>query len=245
MPRQLPSLPFAGFPLHPHKNGQWYRTVWNRHSKRSEQFYFGTWSDDPKGERALNDLQLGWLARRAGIEAGIDNVRVTRVESAVTLGELMERFLTFKRAMVAAGDLSPRTLGDYLLEVGKFVAFLKTTTPVHAPRPEHFSAYMKYLVEERKLGRHARRRVRAYLNALLRYGVKSGWYQMPSSGPEWVAPPTDRASIRLAKIRAGKKDFSDRLVTGNEIDKLLLRARPTFRAIILMAINCGLGPADI
>jgi hypothetical protein len=54
---------------------------------------------------------------------------------------------------------------------------------------------MKFMVENRKLGRHARRRIRAYLNSFLRYGVKSGWFAMPSTGPEWVAPAVDPASI--------------------------------------------------
>jgi hypothetical protein len=195
MSLQFPPQPFAGFPLRPHRNGQWYRSAWNRRRKQSEQFYFGSWKDDQKGERALNDPQTGWLARKRAIEAGTDNARVYATDSVVTLGQLMAQFLAFKRAMLIAGDLSPRTLGDYIKEVEKFVAFMKPATPVAVLRPEHFSAYMKFMVENRKLGRHARRRIRAYLNSFLRYGVKSGWFAMPSTGPEWVAPAVDPASI--------------------------------------------------
>src|SRR5580658_8838849 len=93
----LPKSPYEDFPLRAHNNGQWYKSVWNRRTKRSEQFYFGTWADDPKGERTMTDPVVGWLARRDAIKAGIDSPRVQATDSELTLGELMSRFLTFKR----------------------------------------------------------------------------------------------------------------------------------------------------
>ena len=63
----LPHLPYPDYPLRPHRNGQWYKSVWNPRSKRSEPFFFGAWHDDPKGQRALADPRLGWLARRDAI----------------------------------------------------------------------------------------------------------------------------------------------------------------------------------
>jgi integrase len=243
----LPPLPYSDFPLRPHRNGQWYKSVWNRHTRKSEQFYFGPWRDDPKGERALKDPELGWFARKDAIRAGVDNVRVSLVNNpaGLTLGELMARFLVHKRNQVAAGDLSIRTLGDYIDEIGKFVSFQKPGTPVGILKPEHFSAYVMQLVEKRKLGRHSRKRVRAYINCYLHFGVKNGWYATPPTGVDWAAPATDPASLRQAKARAGLKDYSDRIFTGAEIDKLLNRATPSFKALILLGVNCGLGPSDL
>jgi hypothetical protein len=114
--RILPKLPYEGFPLRPHRNGHWYRSIWNSHSKKSEQFYFGSWVDDPKGERAMRDPEIGWLVRRDAILAGIDNVRVQLAVDNMTLGELMARFLTFKRGKVVSGELSLTTLNGYLQE---------------------------------------------------------------------------------------------------------------------------------
>ena len=34
--RSLPKLPYAEFPLRPHRNGQWYKSVWNPRVKKSE-----------------------------------------------------------------------------------------------------------------------------------------------------------------------------------------------------------------
>ncbi len=240
-----PPLPYEGFPLRPHRNGQWFKSVWNRRTKRSEQFYFGSWSDDPKGERALKDPQSGWLVRRDAIKAGIDNVNVQATPSDLILGELMARFLAHKKAKVDTGELSKTTLGDYLSEICSFVAFCKPGTPANGLRPEHFTAYMSSLVNERKLGRLARKRVRAYVTAFLRFGATNGWISMPNTGSDWVAPATDPDSLRQARFRAGQKDFSSRIVTGREVNRLLARANPTFRAMILLGVNCGLGPADL
>ena len=240
-----PRLPYDGFPLRPHGNGQWYKSVWNPRTKTSEQFYFGPWRDDPKGERAMKDPQIGWLARRDAIKAGVDNIHVQAVAGEITLGELMSRFLIYKRGKSDTGELSKTTLGGYLSEIEAFVSFFKPGTPAGGLKPEHFGAYMRQLVEKRKLGRHARKRVRAYITAFLHYGVKNGWLVMPNTGTDWVAPATDPESMRQAKARAGLQDYSDRIVTGEEINKLLARANPTFKAMILLGINCGLGPADL
>jgi integrase len=241
----LPKLPYVGFPLRPHRNGHWYKSVWNPRSKKSEQFYFGSWSDDPKGERAIKDPLTGWLVRRDAIKAGIDNTRVQVVGGELTLGELMSRFLSFKRGKVISGELSLTTLDGYLREVSKFVEFQKPATPAGSLRPEHFSAFMKHLVESRKLGRFARKRVVTYINTYLRYGAKNGWMTMPNVGTDWSTPATDPDSMRVARARAGVPDYSGRLVTGEEIDKLLARSQPAFRALVLLGINCGLGPADL
>jgi hypothetical protein len=223
----LPKLPRTDFPLRPHRNGSWYKSVWNPLTKRSSHFYFGTWADDPKGERALKDPDIGWLARRDAIRAGIDSPRVEPLGGDLSLGELMGRFLTFKRGKVISGELSLATLEGYLREVQAFVAFQKPGTSASRLRPEHFSAYAKHLVEQRKLGRFARKRVITYVNTYLRYGAKNGWTTMPNTGVDWVAPATDPDSMRVARARAGIADHSARIVTGEEIDKLLQRAQPS------------------
>ena len=241
----LPRLPRADFPLRPHRNGQWYKSVWNSRTKKPEQFYFGTWADDPKGERALKDPDLGWLARRDAIKAGIDNPRVDAVAGDLSLGELMARFLTFKRGKVGSGELSLATLDGYLREVQAFVAFQKPGTPAGGLRPEHFTAYVKHLVGNRRLGRFARKRVLTYVTTFLRFGAKNDWITMPNTGVEWTAPATDPDSMRLARARAGVLDHSSRIATGEEIDRLLERSQPAFKAMILLGVNCGLGPADL
>ena len=60
MPVILPPLPFKEFPIRPHRNGQWFKSIWDPRAKKSVQFYFGSWHDDRKGDLALNDPVTGY-----------------------------------------------------------------------------------------------------------------------------------------------------------------------------------------
>lgn len=239
MPSKPPSKPYPDFPLFAHSGGQWRKDV-RVNGGKPQPFYFGTWKDDRKGERALKD----WLARQDAIRAGIDNPRVAAVASGMTAGDLMGRFLSAKRLAVQGHELSPTTFGGYLRELPRFVGFVGTDAQVTEIKPQHFAAYAKRLIES-KQGRHARKRVIAYVKAMFHWGAENGFFPRPVFGTQFVAPDTSPDAMRQAKAREGKKDHSKRVVRGEEIDQLLKRATPLFRAIILVGVNCGLGPADI
>jgi integrase len=227
--------PHPDFPLTPHPNGQWVKKV------KGDLYYFGRWKDDAKGERAIAD----WLARKDSILAGLDKLRVASVASEMTLGRVMGLYLENRRTAMLAGELSATTYGDYLRELQLFVTAAGSEAKVAALKPEHFARYAKNLVTDRKLGRHARKRVIAYIKAMLNWGAGNGYYPHPTYGNDFAAPDTRPDAMRQAKAREGKKDHSKRLVTGAEISKLLDRASPQFKAIILLGVNCGLGPADL
>ena len=57
--KNLPKLPYDGFPLRRHRNGHWYKSVWNPRTKKSEQFYFGPSNEDCTGTRAMTDPEHG------------------------------------------------------------------------------------------------------------------------------------------------------------------------------------------
>ena len=234
-----PSKPHRDFPLFPHANGQWAKKFC-LNGKPSLR-YFGRWMDDLKGQRALAD----YLARKDAILAGLDNLRVNTATNGMMLGELMGKYLERRRTDMLAGELSPRTYGDYLAELQAFVNVTGAAAQVAALRPEHFAAYHKNLIEQRKLGRHARKRVIAYIKAMLNWGAGNGYYPAPTYGNEFTAPDTRPHAMRQAKAREGREDHSSRILTGEELEKLINAANPQFKAIILLGVNCGLGPADI
>ena len=234
-----PRKPHRDFPLFAHQNGQWAKKFFLR--RKHTLKYFGRWADDPKGERALKD----YLARKDAILAGLDNLSVVTRNAEMTVGEVMGQFLESRRLGMLAGDLSPRTYGDYLQECQAFANAVGTGAVVAALKPEHFAAYNKQLVEKRQLGRHARKRTIAYVKAMLNWGAGNGLYPAPTYGNDFVAPDTSPDAMRQAKAREGKKDYSKRIVTGEELDKLVEVARPQFKAIVLLGVNCGLGPADV
>lgn len=245
-----PPKPYPDFPLTAHPNGQWSKKV------NKGVYYFGSWKDDHDGSAAL----LNWISRRDAIRAGVDKRTVTPQTCGNTIGSLKDEFLESKRIEVSAGDKSPRTLEDYQTELALFLQAVDSKTPVASFGPGNFTAYHKSLVTKRHLGRHSRKRVIAYIKCMFRWGAGTGRYPLPLFGNDFKSPDTTPESIRLSKQRAGKVDHSQRIVTGTEIDKMLsylvnppwkygqrrdVLARLNMRGVILLGINCGMGPADI
>jgi integrase len=231
-----PAKPHPDFPLTPHGNGQWCKKI------KGKVYYFGRWKEDREGKAALAD----WLARKDAIFGGMDQLRVATVEAGMTMGRLMGMFLEAKRtAAMIAKELSATTYGDYLRELQAFANATGTDAEVAKLKPEHFAAYAKALITERKLGRHARKRTIAYIKAMLNWGADNGYYPTPTFGTGFVAPETTPDAIRMAKAREGKPDHSERIVTGDELNRLIERANPQFKAVILLAANCAMGPADM
>lgn len=232
---QRPQKPRPDFPLFANQNGQWCKKV------KGRPYYFGSWQDDPKGTEAVKDL----ANRLPGILAGTDHLRHLAASGGqISVGDLMTKYLTQRRLDVKAGTFSRQTYGGYASELEKYVDWVKGSTAVAALRPEHFTGYAAHLIESRKLRSHARKRVQGYVRAMFRWGAKHvGDCPLPAIA--FTTPSTTPEAIRQEKARAGIADHSERIVTGAEIDKLLATASPQMRVVILMGINCGLGPADI
>jgi len=221
-----------------HQRGVWAKTV------KGKTYYFGRIDEDETGDKAVAD----WLRRKDAILSGLDGVSGVRLNCTVdayTLNHLSTDFLKACRAKSISGELSPATYGDYSYEIPLLVAFLGKDAVVSDLKPDHFQAYGNHLVNSRKLGRHARRRVIAYCKAMFNWGAKNDRYLAPSYGTGFVAPDTSKDAMRQAKARAGVKDHSTRILTGDELDKLLDATTPLFKGIILLSVNCGLGPADL
>lgn len=231
-----PEKPYAGFPLSAHQNGQWYKKI------NQKPYYFGRWQDDPKGDLALKEFN----SRLPGINDGTDHLRhITAAVGQMSVGQLGKAYLAQRKIDVTSGELALRTIGDLLNEIELFTQWIKADTAVAALKPEHFTAYNNRLVTERKLRARSRKRVQAYIKAMFRWGASNGLCSLPSFGSGFQAPSTTKNSIRKEKARAGIEDYSERIVTGGELDMLLATAQQNLRALILLGINCGLGPADL
>lgn len=235
---QRPAKPTPDFPLSPNLNGQWFKKIKGGDGV-SKPYYFGSWKSDPKGEAAIREYDQ----RQAGILAGTDHLRHLAAGPGQTVGDLLRAYSEQRKVDVASGSLSKLTFGDYISELALFVEWVKPTTAVAALKPEHFTAFATSLVQ-RGLKAHARKRIQATVKTMFRWGPNAG-FAVPEFGSGFKSPSTTAESLRKEKARAGIRDHSERIVTGAEIDKLLANSQPNMRAMILLAVNCGLGPADI
>lgn len=109
---------------------------------------------------------------------------------------------------------------------------------------EHFAAYKRHLVEKRKLGPHRLATTIQYIRACFNYAVEQGWIERVIYGAEFVPPNTDPEAIAKRKIRAGQDVDDEPIYTAPQLRWLLQRATKPFRAMILLALNCGIGPSD-
>jgi integrase len=135
--------------------------------------------------------------------------------------------------------------GDYVRELGQLVMILGEHTPVASLEPQHFALYVTRLSESRSLKARARKRAFALVKAMFIWGAGNGHCPLPEFGTALKAPIVTKQAIRKEKARAGVEDFSDRILTGAEIDKLVEHSQPNMAAMILLGVNTGLGPADI
>lgn len=223
------------FPLYKCQNGQWAKTV------KRKSYYFGRIADDPKGEAALKD----WLARKDGILAGLDNLRVEATGSGLTLGECISQFATVVQARLRAGKIADETFMDYRRELDNLGHTVGSIALAHKIGPAHFTAYYNHLVTVRKLGPHRLATTIRYVRAMFNWAAKNGLIPVPNYGSEFVAPNTNPESIATHKARSGEDAADDPVFTGPMIDWLLKRATVPFRAMILLALNCGMGPSDL
>jgi hypothetical protein len=101
VPVAKPDKPYPGFPLFPHASGRWAKKIKGRFA------YFGRWSDDPKGERALGQ----YLNEKDAFHAGHRAHRGG--ESSPTVADVCDDFLDAKEALLLNGEITSRTFYDY------------------------------------------------------------------------------------------------------------------------------------
>lgn len=232
---QRPAKPHPDFPLSPNLNGQWFKKI------NQKPYYFGSWRDDAKGERAIKEYNN----RLPGILSGTDHLRLLAAKGLPVVGEVMGKYLAQCRLDVASGSLARITFGERIRELEQFTDWIKAETPVATLKPEHFAGFVQHILEVRKLKARARKRTLAHIKTMFRWGAGNGHCPLPNFGTAFKSPSTTKQAIRKEKARAGLVDHSGRIVNGLEIDRLLEGSQPNLAAMILLGINCGLGPADI
>lgn len=212
-----PEKPHPGFPLFPHDNGQWAKKV-NR-----KLHYFGPWRDPDAALAAYEEfLRTG---RRPGHPAGL------------TVEDLCNHFLHFKHELVDSGELSPRTWERYKGACLRIVEVLGRHTAVADLAPADFQR-LRTTIAKRYSPAVTANEIQM-VRSVFRYGFDAELIDKPVRfGPAFKKPSAK-------SIRASRASKGERMFTPAEIRRLLDVSTANMRAMVLLAINGGLGNTDV
>ncbi len=216
-----PGKPHADFPLFAHNNGWWCKKV------RGKLVYFARW-DDPDGALAK------WLDQKDALLAG----RVPRAQGdSCTIRDLANKFLTNKRALVDAGELTERTFRDYHQSCQRLITQFGKSRLVADLATDDFEALRATLAKTRgpvSLGNEIQR-----VRVVLKFAHDSGLIASAVRYGQSFKRPS-RKILRHARHAKGPRMFSRR-----ELRAILKAADPQLRAMVYLGLNAGLGNSDV
>jgi integrase len=215
--------PRADFPLFPHVRGYWAKKV------RGKLHYFGKVAGDEKGQAALNK----WLAEKDDLLAG----RTPRVKTdGLTVRDLCNRFLTTKRMMADAGEITLRTFRDYHAASERVVNVFGKDRMVLDLAADDFQQLRAVL--DKTMGHAARMVEIQRTRTLFKYAFDEGLIDRPVRYGTAFKAPSKRV---MQKDRAKK---GSRMLERDEIMAMLKVATIPMKAMILLGVNCGFGNSD-
>jgi len=224
-----PSKPRKDFPLFAHASGQWAKKVAGKLS------YFGTW-DDPEAAERLYDKQ------KDDLRAGRRPKPSVASKNGVTVADIVNSCLTTKEIAVQTGELSQRHFNDLLRsgkEVAKHFGSKRLVSDIHV---DEWSSFKAVLAKQWKTPANMRREI-TNVRSLFNFAVRNGMIQPILFGDGFRAPTAKHLKKARQENRA---EHGDRCFTAEQVRTLVKskNASPDLRAMILLAINCGLGNAD-
>lgn len=218
MPKKSkPPKPHPDFPLTPHNNGQWCKKI------KGTLYYFGTWGN-PAG--AL-----------AEYEASIADPNFT-AQSAITLMDLCNAFMTHKEEQSTAGEILEDTWKEYDRVCKRLMGILGKTLPIENLGPAHFQYLRAELAKQIKVATTLRNEL-TKLRVLFAWTYDAGHVGQPLRYREALKRPPMRL-MREARNTAEKL-----LYTQKEIYALLDKADGYMKPAIYLGINCGMGNRDV
>jgi integrase len=211
--------PHPNFPLTPRGDGRWCKKI------RGQFHYFAGTAQEALDEwnRIKDDLL-------AGHEPGAKC-------DGLTVGDLCTKFLLSKRELLENGEIAPRTWDDSKVITDRIVETFGKTKQVKGLRNSDFERLCKKLAE--RLGVVALGNAVQRVRSVFKYAKDAELVdQEVSFGPGFKRP--SKKSLRLARAAKGP-----RLFEAADLRKLIEAADTQLKAMILLAINGGMGNSDI
>jgi integrase len=215
-----PSKPYPDFPLYAHAAGVWAKKI------RGKLHYFGPWADP---DAALDS----YLKQKDALHAG----RKPRIEAeGTTVKKLCNQFLIDKQALVDSGELTQRSWDDYKAACVLIVGHFDKGRLLDDIDPDDFASLRKKMAK--KWGPVTLRNVIQRIRVVFKFAVDNGLTERVIRYGQGFKRPSQK-TLRLHRAEQGPKLFA-----AQEVRRLIDAAGVQLRAMILLAINGGMGNAD-
>ncbi len=184
----------------------------------------------------------GWEDALALYKAQADDLHAGRTprtdsQDGFTIRDLCNCFLTAKLRKKKTGELSARTFQELNGTTDRLIEFFGRERLVEDIKPENFGGLRASIAETWgpvRLGNEITR-----IKSVFKFAFDSDLIDRPVKYvPEFQKP--DKSVLRRQKAANGKK-----LIDAETIRKLMDRADPVMKAMILLAVNCGYGNTDL
>lgn len=209
--------PHPDYPLTPRADGRWCKRI------RGRLFYFTGTAQEALDEylRVKDDLLAGRKPRPKG--------------DYLSVGELCNRFLTWKTSLKDSGEIAPRTFDRLKGATDGIVAHFGKTRAVDDLRPEDFEELRAKMAK--RWGAVVLGNEVGMVRQVFKYA--GGILNRPMNLGQAFVKPSAKV-IRQKRAEAGPRMF-----TAPQIRALLKAASVNVRAMILLGINGGMGNTDL
>lgn len=201
-------------------NGQWAKKI------RGQRYHFGPWAN-PKA--ALDRYRHEGPAIESGHAAPPSNPSLT------TINELVSLFMVAKADQVKGREMSARMYDDYHRVAGLAVKTFGKHRVVSNLTPRDFAFLRtKFAKSEARRGNEI-----TWTRTIFKWGEESQIIdRIPIYGPSFKKPKA--RDIRKVKNERGKK----RLYSPAQVRLIVSKASVLMKALVLLAINTGMGNTD-
>lgn len=221
MSKHKPKKPKPDFPLYAHASGKWAKKI------DQKVYYFGRWEDP---DEALKQ----YLAEKDYLQAG---VVPPDEDSRLPLHRAGDLFRASKVDRCDVGEITERTLIDYVRTIKRLIGILGRNRDVITLQPKDFQRVRMKL--SRTLGPVALGNEINRTRVFFRWLYEADYIAKPIKfGTEFKRP--SKKVLRLARQSKGKRMFE-----AEELQLLIEKSNVDLKAMILLAINGGLGQSDL
>lgn len=217
--------PRKSFPLFVHGGTRWCKKVLGKHR------YFGSVKKDPEGVAAL----ARWELEKEYLKDGREPPAAT---DGLTVADGCNLFLQETEKLVENGERAPRTLADYVIVAKRLTKVFGRNRAIADLTPDDFARLRTDFSRTR--GPFALSGDIARTKAIFNWLVEEA-EKLPASpryGGRFEKP--NLRTLRIARAKGGVRMFERA-----QLWPMLYGAAQPLRSMILLALNAGLGNADV